>query len=796
MAVSIIGPKFYAWDRNGKPLAFGKVYTYQARTNTPRSTFQSEDAAVENTNPVVLNGEGYANIYLDGSYKIVVKDKDDNEIWTADPVSASGGEEWVNCMTATYLTSTTFKITGNVTDTFEAGRRVRVNNNAATYSYSTIESAVFAGPDTTITLNSEAVTTGLTNVCTSIIGNQSLVPLTIKTFADLRLHKSSTPWQKVEVIGHTVPGVGGDPFFYDPDDTTSPDNNGTVIINQWGERWKRKEKDELSLADFGAIENEGCSEALKAAVKSGVVVTGQGKTYKILTGTFLDVGLVKIKIKSVNFTTTAGFSAPVVETPYSDTGLQKNKPMIYVKQANNVTLEDVYVDGAGIIQESGVSSSLVMFDRCLNVNLINGAYENNVGENPTLEGGAVFLVDCIGVYANKVHLENIRGEGIHSRSHDVTIVDCTGDGSSSSLIGSQRLSYLDIESIGLTVRGGKYKNSDNTAVSANSINSIIDGVTTIDSGIGINIGHRTTFARRASGSKSKVINCDVDNCVLYGINSAYGGDVHISHNTVSRVGLGTTENINAGIRSTFWGYSGIISENTVSDCLTGIYVNGTVSDGDQTELGEFKITGNTIRNIVRYALRAQGVEQLHVKDNTLINFATDLATTRAGIYLENQNANSCVWDISGNILGAPDNIMGRGIEVIMTLPDNYLIKLHSNTVHCTDGFFGDRSKVDMLGNTFLGLEERYTMPAVVGGVADIGHAKYILASPASAVSVDSFSNKNQQGDIITVVASNNNTTLNDGAGFSLSSSFSMSTNDSITLVWSGGTYYELARSLN
>ena len=178
MAVSMIGPKFYAWDRDGKPLAFGKVYTYKARTNAPQVTYQSEDAVVANTNPVILNGEGYGNIYLDGSYKVVVKDKDDNEIWTADPVTAQGGEEWVNCMTAAYLSSTTFKISGNVTDSFEVGRRIRIDNNAATYAYSTILSAVFAATDTTVTISDAVVTTGLVNACVSIVGSES-IPNTI-----------------------------------------------------------------------------------------------------------------------------------------------------------------------------------------------------------------------------------------------------------------------------------------------------------------------------------------------------------------------------------------------------------------------------------------------------------------------------------------------------------------------------------------------------------------------------------------------------------------------------------------
>lgn len=90
MAQAMVMPKKYFFDRNGRPLAFGKVYTYQAGTNINQETFKSEAGDIANTNPIILNGEGYADIYLNGSYRIVVKDKNDNEIWSADPVSTFG----------------------------------------------------------------------------------------------------------------------------------------------------------------------------------------------------------------------------------------------------------------------------------------------------------------------------------------------------------------------------------------------------------------------------------------------------------------------------------------------------------------------------------------------------------------------------------------------------------------------------------------------------------------------------------------------------------------------------------
>lgn len=82
------------FDANGDPLAGGKVYSYIAGTSTPLVTY-SDDEVTPNTNPVILDANGEADIWLASAsnYKIVLKDSDDVTQWTVDdvPGTASSG---------------------------------------------------------------------------------------------------------------------------------------------------------------------------------------------------------------------------------------------------------------------------------------------------------------------------------------------------------------------------------------------------------------------------------------------------------------------------------------------------------------------------------------------------------------------------------------------------------------------------------------------------------------------------------------------------------------------------------
>jgi len=96
MANLVPFPKFRAFDSNGDPLAGGKLYTYEAGTSTPLATYTDSSGGTANANPVVLNANGEANVWLPAgvSYKYVLKNSADVTQWTVDNiVSTESGND-------------------------------------------------------------------------------------------------------------------------------------------------------------------------------------------------------------------------------------------------------------------------------------------------------------------------------------------------------------------------------------------------------------------------------------------------------------------------------------------------------------------------------------------------------------------------------------------------------------------------------------------------------------------------------------------------------------------------------
>jgi hypothetical protein len=81
-------PKLQFFGTDGNPLVGGKVYTYAAGTTTLLATYVDSAGVTVNTNPIILDTRGEANIWLtSAAYKFVLKTSTDTLIWTVDNIT-------------------------------------------------------------------------------------------------------------------------------------------------------------------------------------------------------------------------------------------------------------------------------------------------------------------------------------------------------------------------------------------------------------------------------------------------------------------------------------------------------------------------------------------------------------------------------------------------------------------------------------------------------------------------------------------------------------------------------------
>jgi hypothetical protein len=82
-------PKLQFFGTDGNPLVGGKVYTYAAGTTTPLATYVDSAGVTVNTNPIILDTRGEANIWLtSAAYKFVLRTSTDTLIWTVDNITS------------------------------------------------------------------------------------------------------------------------------------------------------------------------------------------------------------------------------------------------------------------------------------------------------------------------------------------------------------------------------------------------------------------------------------------------------------------------------------------------------------------------------------------------------------------------------------------------------------------------------------------------------------------------------------------------------------------------------------
>jgi len=172
---------------NGTPNNGGFINTYQAGTSTPCPTYTTSAGSIQNANPIVLGVDGkVANeIWLTAgqAYKFIITDSAGNPIGPTldnlyginDPVldpAIPTPSEWILYGgTPSYLSGTSFSVTGNQVAIFNPMRRIQASISTGTLVYGTISTSVYAGGITTVTMTMDGASldSGLTAVYYGIL---------------------------------------------------------------------------------------------------------------------------------------------------------------------------------------------------------------------------------------------------------------------------------------------------------------------------------------------------------------------------------------------------------------------------------------------------------------------------------------------------------------------------------------------------------------------------------------------------------------------------------------------------
>src|ERR1051325_656580 len=98
------------FDAAGKPLAGGKLFSYQAGTSTPLSTY-SDSSGSANPNPLILDSGGFGTIWLGPqAYKLILQNSAGVQQWSTDSITSH------NVLpTLTNVTAQTLNLSGNLT---------------------------------------------------------------------------------------------------------------------------------------------------------------------------------------------------------------------------------------------------------------------------------------------------------------------------------------------------------------------------------------------------------------------------------------------------------------------------------------------------------------------------------------------------------------------------------------------------------------------------------------------------------------------------------------------------------
>ena len=365
------------FDRCGKPLAGGKVYTYEANTTTAKTTYKDPYGLTPNTNPIILDAAGEADIYLDGTYRIRITDRNDVLVNDAAKIGSWFSDN---------LQDTLDNISGAMDDAIKPALQsldAAINAAAAAGAGAngwTADLVAYGG------LNQKQINDGLDSIeqLTSIENAKNGQRVYVKSY-----------YQNL--------AVGGGWFYFVSGSTETP-VQGLVVTGQGGV-WKRETK------PFYLVEDFGCHESKDANTNATALKVCFDNAKNIVATKTYNVEILNDPMSMSNGSILTG-GGTFIGTAPDTVNVDGRGVMIRLSDVNNIKIYDIEIkngySGSGIFATNSHDITVN------NVTVDGFTYGIWLGESQQLKG-------CTNVRLNNIKIKNTRYWGIYIRCLGVDI---------------------------------------------------------------------------------------------------------------------------------------------------------------------------------------------------------------------------------------------------------------------------------------------------------------------------------------------------------------------------------------
>ena len=203
-------------NKLGIPLSGCKVYTYEPNSDIPKTTWIDIDKTVENTNPILLDAAGEADIFLDGLYRIVVKDRFGFVVYDVEKTG-------VAVVDASFVVDESGLSQQEINDT------VKSEMPFSTHAYTTLQAANDSTSGNILHLEKKPYTNSVDLDKNSIQGSGYETVLNVETGNYAIKVKQSLPnWDKLRISDLTIGGltrVNTTGVLFDPADAVAGRRN-------------------------------------------------------------------------------------------------------------------------------------------------------------------------------------------------------------------------------------------------------------------------------------------------------------------------------------------------------------------------------------------------------------------------------------------------------------------------------------------------------------------------------------------------------------------------------------------